>query len=108
MMIIVVQQIFDFVVVTLLCYDQLAVGGFCLLSNLSSREERIGCGGYGAEIRSAKKGEDKFRGIGEEYHDDFTLLESQFVETRGNFTGGELDVVVGVDLSGGGIDETWT
>lgn len=76
-----------------------------MLGHLGGGEEGVRGGCHGAEEGGAKEGEDEFRGIGKEDHDDVTLSNAEFVQPGGDSPGGELDVVVSVDIASGGIDQ---
>lgn len=98
-------QVLHLLVVGRLRDEELGLGGLRLLRDLGGSEERIRGGGHGAAVGGAEEGEDEFGGIGEEDHDYVTLPDSELVEAGGDASGGELDVVVGVDMAGGGTDE---
>jgi len=69
--------------------------------------ERIGGGDGGTAVGGAEECEDELGAVLEEKEDDVAFLDAEFVETGGNFAGGEFDGGVGESLAGGGIDEAW-
>ena len=75
-----------------------------LLLDLRRRVERVRRRAGGADIRSTQECEHEFRTVLEEKHDHFVLLDPHLVEAGADFTGGELHVRVGVNISGSAID----
>ncbi|WVZ01151.1 hypothetical protein V8G54_027220 [Vigna mungo] len=76
-----------------------------LLRNLHRGEEGVRRSGHGAAMRRPEKRKDEFGAVGEKDHDDLALSHAQSVEAGRHFSGGGIDVGVGVDFSGGGIDQ---
>lgn len=76
--------------------DYFGARGFSLLDKLVGGVERIGHGGYGADERGAEEREDEFRRVREEYHDDVTFVDSEFVKGGTDFSRGEVHAGEGV------------
>lgn len=105
---IVVVVVAELVDVHCLCDDEFRLGGFELFEDLGGGVEWIGGGGDGADHGGGEEGEDEFRRVLEEDHDDVALVDAELGETGGDLPGHEVGLGVGVGFSGGADDEAGT